>query len=70
MNRKKRSAKGTPIANSQKKKQRRIFFARVRAVLAITLIVGTVIGVVQFNKSLENPLSVNAENYYQITDEQ
>lgn len=70
MNKKQRSAKGTPIANSQKKKQRRIFYARVRAFLAIALIVGAVIGVVQFNKSFENPLSVNAENYYQIKEEQ
>jgi len=70
MNRKKHSSKGTPIANSQKKKQRKIFYARVRAFLSIALIIGTVIGVIQFNKSLENPLSVNAENYYQITEEQ
>ncbi len=70
MNRKKRSSKGTPIANSQKKKKRRIFYARVRAFLAISLIVGTVIGIVKFNKSFESPLIVNAENYYQITDEQ
>ncbi len=69
MSRKKRSSKGTPISNSQKKRQRRIFYARVRAALAIILIVGSVIGVIQFNKAFENPLSVNAENYYQIKEE-
>lgn len=69
MKNKSRSSKGTSIANAQKKRQKRIFYARVRAFLAIVLIVGTVIGVVQFNKSLERPLSVNAENYYQIKDE-
>ncbi len=69
MNKKKRSSKGTSVANSNQKRQRRIFYARVRAFLAITLIVGTVIGVVQFNKSLERPLNVNAENYYHINAE-
>ena len=66
MNRKKRASKGTPIANSQKKRQRKVFYARVRALLSVVLIIGTVIGVIQFNKAFENPLSVNAENYYQI----
>ena len=70
MNRKKHYSKGTPIANSKKKKQRKIFYARVRVFLAISLIVGIVIGAVKFNNSFENPLTVNAENYYQITEEQ
>ena len=65
MNRKKSHNRGTPIANSQKKRQRKIFYARVRAFLAVIMIIGAVVAVVQFNKSLENPLSVNAENYYQ-----
>ena len=69
MNKKSRSSKGTPISNSQKKKKRRLLFARIRAAFAVFLIVGTVIGVIQFNKSLERPLNVNAENYYQISEE-
>ncbi|MBQ5317609.1 MAG: D-alanyl-D-alanine carboxypeptidase [Oscillospiraceae bacterium] len=69
MKKKSRSSKGTPIVKAHKKRQKRIFYARVRAALAIVLIVGTVIGVIQFNKSLERPLSVNAENYYQIKEE-
>lgn len=69
MNKKTRSSKGIPLTNSQKKKQRRRFYARVRAFLGAFLIVGAVIGVIQFNKSLERPLSVNAENYYQINEE-
>ncbi len=51
---------------SQKKRKRRILYARIRALFAVALIVGSVIGVIKFNKSLERPLSVNAENYYQI----
>lgn len=70
MNRKRTPSKGTPIVNSQKRRKQKIFYARLRIFLAIVLIVGTVIGVIQFNKSFENILSVNAENYYQITDEQ
>lgn len=69
MNKKKHTSKKKFVSNSQKKRQRRIFYARVRAFLAITLIVGAVIGIVQFNKSLERPLSVNAENYYHINAE-
>ncbi len=66
MNKKARSSKEI---NAQKKRQRRIFYARVRAFLAVALIVGSVIAVIQFNKSLERPLTVNAENYYHVTEE-
>lgn len=69
MNKKKHSPKGVSIAKANQKRQKRIFYARVRAFLAITLIVGSVIGVIQFNKSLEKPLQVNAENYYHISEE-
>ena len=66
MNKKARSSKEI---NAQKKRQRRIFYARVRAFLAVALIVGSVIAVIQFNKSLERPLIVNAENYYHVTED-
>lgn len=66
MNKKARSSKEI---NAQKKRQRRIFYARVRAFLAVALIVGSVIAVIQFNKSLERPLTVNAENYYHVTED-
>jgi len=69
MNKRLRSSKGTSVKLAQKKHQRRILYARIRAFLSVAIIVGAVIGVVQFNKSLELPLSVNAENYYHITDE-
>ncbi len=65
MNKKNRSSKEI---SAQKKRQRRIFYARVRAFLAVALIVGSVIAVIQFNKSLERPLTVNAENYYHVTE--
>lgn len=66
MNKKVRSSKEI---TAQKKRQRRIFYARVRAFLAVALIVGSVIAVIQFNKSLERPLTVNAENYYHVTED-
>lgn len=64
-----KKARSSNEINAQKKRQRRIFYARVRAFLAVALIVGSVIAVIQFNKSLERPLTVNAENYYHVTEE-
>lgn len=67
MNKKSDSLKRNNV-NAQKKRQRRMFYARVRAIFAVVLIIGSVIGVIKFNKSFERPLSVNAENYYQVTE--
>ncbi len=49
----------------RRRRKRRAAFWRLFLVLA--LVSGTVFGVVQINKSTEVPLTVNAENYYQIT---
>lgn len=50
------------------RRKRRIAIARIRAFLIVLIIVGGVVGVVKLNKSIEVPLSVNAENYYQIEE--
>ena len=50
------------------RRKRRIAIARIRAFLVVLLIVGGVVGIVKLNKSIEVPLSVNAENYYQIEE--
>lgn len=49
----------------RRRRKRRAAFWRLFLVLALAS--GTVFGVVQINKSVDVPLTVNAENYYQIT---
>lgn len=50
------------------RRKRRIAMARLRAFLIVLLITGGIAGIVHLNKSIEVPLSVNAENYYQIEE--
>ena len=54
---------------AQKKKKRMVAIARIRVLLVVLLITCSIFGIVQFNKSIEMPLNVNAENYYQIAEE-
>ncbi|MGN0674674.1 MAG: D-alanyl-D-alanine carboxypeptidase family protein [Oscillospiraceae bacterium] len=65
----KKRKKNKNISSEAKRRKRKAAAARIRALLVLVLIVGTVFGVVQLNKSIEVPLTVNAENYYQITSE-
>lgn len=51
------------------RRKRRIAMARLRAFLVLLLITGGIVGIVKLNRSIEIPLSVNAENYFQIEED-
>ena len=51
------------IYSETAKRKRKAAMARIRVFLAIALVVGAVWGIIQFNRSIEIPLTVNSENY-------
>lgn len=56
------------VMSEAARRKRRIAIARIRAFLVVLVIVGGIAGLIKINKSIEVPLSVNAENYYQIDE--
>lgn len=52
------------IYSEAAKRKRKALIARIRTFFVIVLVAGAVFGIVQFNKSIEIPLTVNSENYY------
>ena len=56
------------VMSEAARRKRRIAIARIRAFLLVLVIAGGALGLVKLNKSIEVPLSVNAENYYQIEE--
>ena len=57
------------VMSEAARRKRRIAIARIRAFLVVLVIAGGAFGLIRLNKSIEVPLSVNAENYYQIKEE-
>lgn len=64
----KKSRKGVYVSDAQKRKKKRVAIARIRALLAVMLIAGSAFGIVKLGKSIEVPLSINAENYHRVAE--
>ncbi|MBP1559737.1 MAG: D-alanyl-D-alanine carboxypeptidase [Oscillospiraceae bacterium] len=66
---KKHKKKKKNLTKAQAQKRRRAAMTCLRAFFVILLAGGVIGGIAYVNKSIEIPLTVNAENYYQITEE-
>jgi len=67
MSKKRKKKQNLTKEERRRRRKRRAAFWRLFLVLA--LVSGTVFGIAQISKSTEKPLVVNADNYYQITEE-
>lgn len=64
----KRRKKRKPVPTEAARRKKRIAMARLKALFVVLLIGGGIFGAVRLNKSIEVPLSVNAESYYRIVE--
>ena len=67
MSKKNKKRKRKPQSEAQRRRKRAAA-ARLRAVLAVCLIVGAVAVIIKLGNSTEAPLVINAENYYRIQE--
>ena len=67
MRKKNKKRKKQPQSEAQRRRKRAAA-ARLKAVLAVCLIVGAVALIIKLGNSTEAPLVINAENYYQIME--
>lgn len=67
MSKKNKKRKRQPQSEAQRRRKRAAA-ARLKAVLAVCLIVGAVALIIKLGNSTEAPLVINAENYYQIME--
>lgn len=67
MSKKNKKRKRQPQSEAQRRRKKAAA-ARLKAVLAVCLIVGAVALIIKLGNSTEAPLVINAENYYQIME--